>query len=36
MDFLNATELSDEQAGLIAAGTETLVGVLGSLRAQAQ
>ena len=32
MDFLNATELSDEQASLIAAGMETLVGVLGAAR----
>jgi hypothetical protein len=32
IDFLRATELSDEQARLIAAGMETLVGVLGSMR----
>ena len=29
MDFLSTTELSDEQARLLAAGMETLVGVLG-------
>lgn len=32
MDYLNATELSDEQASLIAVGMEILVGVLGSAR----
>ena len=32
MDFLSTTELSDQQARLIAAGMETLVRVLSAVR----